>query len=251
MLEWSWLTNNGKLSSYIMPYFRERTFPGSNGRLRTPLVVDTDHAQYESGSEEYHPDFALRYHHLFGNLEVALSGFHGTDRNPDLILAATRDSLIPYYRQTTRLGIDGLYILDDWIFKWEYLSQKRAGHWEEAATGGFEKTLVGIHNSSHDLGLLLEGAWHSAGDTATPFSSEIMGGLRWVWNDEAGTELLTGAIVDTKLASTILSIEASRRLNDQIKINLEARLFSNIDASDPLYSLRDDDYVKLETHYFF
>ena len=38
----------GLVSVYLLPYFRERTFAGEDGRLRTPIPVDTDKAQYES-----------------------------------------------------------------------------------------------------------------------------------------------------------------------------------------------------------
>ena len=38
----------GDLNFFYLPYFRERTFPGTKGRLRAPLVVDTDRARYEA-----------------------------------------------------------------------------------------------------------------------------------------------------------------------------------------------------------
>ena len=50
----------GRLEFYLLPWFRERTFPGPKGRLRTPLPVDTDRALYESSAEQAHLDLAAR-----------------------------------------------------------------------------------------------------------------------------------------------------------------------------------------------
>ena len=48
----------GVLDFLVLPGFRERTFQEGEGRLRTPLVVDTDRAEYESSDEDRHVDFA-------------------------------------------------------------------------------------------------------------------------------------------------------------------------------------------------
>jgi len=53
MIETTWLQDWGALQFYILPGFRERTFPGRDGRLRTGLVVDTDEG--ESGAFELIP----------------------------------------------------------------------------------------------------------------------------------------------------------------------------------------------------
>ena len=37
----------GTISGFILPYFRERTFPGEEGRLRPPLPIEEDNALYE------------------------------------------------------------------------------------------------------------------------------------------------------------------------------------------------------------
>ena len=61
MFRVSRLTENGSLDFFVLPYFRERTFAGSEGRLRTPLVVDTDNTTYESSKKEKHVDYAVRW----------------------------------------------------------------------------------------------------------------------------------------------------------------------------------------------
>ncbi len=69
MIETTWLQDWGAVQLYILPGFRERTFPGRKGRLRTGLVVDTDEEEYESGAEERHVDWALRLKTQFGPVD--------------------------------------------------------------------------------------------------------------------------------------------------------------------------------------
>ena len=56
----------GLVGVYLLPYFRERSFAGADGCLRTPLPVDTDAAEYKSSDEVNHIDLALRYSHYVG-----------------------------------------------------------------------------------------------------------------------------------------------------------------------------------------
>ena len=52
-------------------------------------------------------------------------------------------------------------------------------------------------------------------------------------------------------ASEIVSIEASRRIDDNIKLSLESGLFLNPAPDDLLYDLRDDGFVRLEAAVLF
>ena len=49
----------GELGFYVLPYFRERTFPGSGGRLRTSIPVEDSSAVYESSRGTSHTDFCI------------------------------------------------------------------------------------------------------------------------------------------------------------------------------------------------
>ncbi|MDH3380293.1 MAG: hypothetical protein OEQ39_25520 [Gammaproteobacteria bacterium] len=96
----------GLLNFYALPYFRKRTFPGPEGRFRPPLPVDSDNAVFESGSEETHADFALRYSHYLGDVDVGVYYFRGTSREPRLQFAGDGKSLIPHYAQIDQIGLD-------------------------------------------------------------------------------------------------------------------------------------------------
>ena len=49
------------LDFLVLHGFRERTFPAKEGRLRPPLVVDTDQVEYESSAGQQHIDYSLRF----------------------------------------------------------------------------------------------------------------------------------------------------------------------------------------------
>ena len=121
-----------------------------------------------------------------------------------------------------------------------------------AATGGFEYTFYGIFEGSADLGALFEVMWDErGGDATTPFNRDLFVGLRWVANDVDGTEVLAGVINDWDNGSRLFNLEASRRLGNDWKLGVQARLWDNIDDEDPTYGLRQDDYLEIKLTRFF
>jgi hypothetical protein len=72
MIQFSMTKDWGTLDSFVLPYFRERTFPGRHGRLRPSMVIDTDHPLYESSSKEHDWDPVIRYSRAFGNCDFGI-----------------------------------------------------------------------------------------------------------------------------------------------------------------------------------
>lgn len=257
MLHFSYLLDAGDISVFWLPYFRERTFAGVEGRPRSALRVDTDKAQYESGAEQWHQDFALRWSYSFDSLDIALSHFYGTNREPTLLLdtgnPATATALIPRYEIINQTSVDLTSALGDWLWKLEAIhnSGLDAGDYN-AAVAGFEYTYVGWLDSDADLGLLMEYHYDNRDQDATrPFQDDIFAGLRITMNDFQSTEFLAGVIYDRDSYARMGFIEASRRLGAQFKVSVEARVFDNLSNPDPLYSLRDDSFMQLTLEYFF
>ena len=58
-------------------------------------------------------------------------------------------------------------------------------------------------------------------------------------------------IIDLDNGSQVMSVEGSRRIGDDWKVNLEARYFSNIDRQDSLLNFENDDFVQLELAWYF
>jgi hypothetical protein len=246
----------GVLDFFILPYFRERTFPGPEGRLRTPLVVDTDNPVYESSDEENHADFAIRYSQVFDFGDFGIYYFKGTGRDPLFIPSFNSNGepvLLPFYQLTDQVGMDLQLIAGNWLWKLEALYQDNKTKSFYAATGGFEYTFVGLGDSMMDLGIIAELAYDDRGDDATtPFENDLFGGFRLGVNDAAGTQLLVGLSIDLDNKGNILQLEASRRLTDNIKVFLEGWAFFNTDPGDYyLYSIRDDDFIRLQLFYYF
>ena len=244
----------GVVDLFLLPYFRERTFAGQHGRLRYPLEVDTDHPLYESGAEQHHFDYALRYATTVLDADFGFSYFAGTGREPTLLpsFSGGRLHLVPYYERIRQVGFDLQAALGNTLLKLEALHRDGQGESFEAATGGIEYTFYGIGDSLADLGILLEGAWDERGDSATTFAdNDLMFGLRYSANDQAGTTLLMGLIQDLDNESRLIRLEGGRRLTDNWKLLLEGDFFLNVDARDPLVSMEDDDLVQLELRYYF
>ena len=241
----------GTVDMFILPYFRERTFPGTKGRLRTPLPVSDEPARYTSGDKQRHIDYALRWSHYIGDLDIGLSYFDGTSRDPGFISTGT--TLIPIYDQIQQWGLELQATKGSWLWKLEAIrrSGSTPGSNYNAATGGFEYSFYGVFGNS-DLGLVMEHLYDSRGNSApTPFQDDIMLGLRWAMNDEQSTEALVGVIADLPSKGGAYSLEASRRLGDNWKANLEVRFYQPKKASDPLFIYRSEDYAQLEMSYYF
>ena len=73
----------GTLNLFVLPGARERTFPGRDGRLGPSVVVDADAAVFEAG--RWHVDLAARWSRTIGVVDLGVSHFYGTSREPRLV----------------------------------------------------------------------------------------------------------------------------------------------------------------------
>jgi len=252
MINLSFFQDWGTVDLFVLPYFRERTFAGKDGRLRSSLVVDTDKARYESGAGRQHIDVALRWSQTFGDWDVGLSHFYGTNREPLLQLNSSFDALIPYYEIMHQTGLDIQQTHESWLWKLEVIRRETTSDTFTALTGGFEYTFYGVFESNMDVGLIAEYLFDDRNDEfATPFEDDVLIGTRLTWNDEQSTELLVGMIQDIESSDVSWNVEASRRIGDRWKVSAEARFFSVRNNDTALYSFRDDDYIQVELARYF
>jgi len=237
-----------------MPYFRERTFPGSKGRMRTAIPVEIEDAEYESGAEEWHTDFAIRYENTFEDVDLGLSYFYGTSRDPRIELRPSASGLeaIPVYDLIHQLGLDLQYTKDAWLWKLESIYRNGSAHDYGAIAAGFEYTFFDIKESGIDLGILTEYLWDSRNDDpAAPFQNDIFLGTRMTLNDVQSTEFLAGLIFDLEGGGHSFIIEASRRIGDAWKLSLELRTFHDASNGELLDQINKDDHIQLSLAYFF
>jgi hypothetical protein len=245
----------GELSLFVLPWFREETFPGKDGRLRFPLVTDGD-AEYQSSDEHKHLDFALRYSHYFGAWDIGLSYFKGTSREPRFLLNEDFTRLVAYYDLINQLGADIQYTRAGWLWKFEGLWRAQHGDHFTAAIGGFEYTLYQIRETDADLGLLLEYSYDGRNDDpaeAPPviFDDDFFFGARLTLNDVQDSELLAGFSIDRSDRASQLSLEASRRLGNRWTTELEGRWFLNSGDSGVLSAFKKDSHLTFRLSRYF
>ena len=276
----------GTAELFALPWHRERTFPGRHGRLRSGLVVDPDLVEYESGAEERHLDVAARYSHSFGLLDIGLSVFDGTSREPSIrpVLRPLLDptgapvrnpdtgqpilvpeaSLAPYYPQIRQFGVDAQITAESFLLKLEAIHRTGApnapsprhpfGEEEDYAAFviGGEYTVYSLFESALDLSLL--GEWHrdDRGRRSThQFQDDVFLAARLAFNDVKGTEVTAAIVADTDYGSRTMSVEFSRRLSDEWSLRLETTAMLDLDEADPIRTTWRDSFIGAELTYSF
>jgi len=257
MLEITLQKDWGQLTGYVMPFFRKRTFPGEEGRLRFPLPVDNDLARFNQGTDDRADvDFALRYSHYFGDWDVGLSFFRGASRDPRFILDVDANVFAPYYDDITQVGLDVQYTNEAWLWKFEGFVRDTPFETFAAAVGGIEYSFYGITESGADLGVIVEFQYDERSENPliapiTIADNDLMTGFRYSANDAEDTSVLAGIVTDLEDTSMSGVLEATRRFGDYWVGEIEGRFFLNVDSGNLLYGFKNDSHVMLRlTRYF-
>ena len=254
----------GVAESFLLPYHRKRTFPGRSGRLRSARTID-ENALYESGAEERHVDFAVRYSHGVGLLDFGLSAFVGTSREPLFLashqsepLSAGDTPLIPYYEQIRQFGVDAQVTTGPWLYKMEAIHRSGArnllGQEEDyrALIFGLERILYGLFGSPTDLTLLAEWHYDDRGRRATSvWENDLFIAGFLAFNDVQGTELVASVLGDLRHEYRALSLELKRRLTDSWSMRLEVIANLSVDPQDLTYDGRRDSFLGGELTFRF
>jgi len=243
----------GTIEAYYLPFFRERRFPGLDGRLRTDPAVNNDAARYERSGEEWAGDVAFRYTNRFGGFDLGLHGFYGTGRNPRLDFNPVTGSLEPFYPKLMQGGIDLQWTNEAWLLKGEFVVVDMLGETYTSGVAGFEYTFFDVSGSGWDIGLIGEYLYDGRDQSVLPttlFDNDVFIGTRVTWNDVQDTELLAGMIIDDDNGGVFASVEFQRRLGDTMLLEVEGRAFAA--ADDPfIAALEADDHLLVRlTRYF-
>lgn len=252
MFRVSHLHDGGSLSLFVLPYFRERTFVGKNGRLRSQLPVVSDDVSYESSKKKKHIDYALRLQHTFDKIGVGLSYFDGTSRVPDIIPDFNAEVLKQHYALVKQTGLDLQYTGEAWLWKLEAVNRDFEQRNYTAMVSGFEYTEPRVAGTRLDLGLLAEYLHDSRGEIIeAPFQNDLFLGARLVLNDMHDTEFLVGGYFDFDNQTKSIFVESSIRIEKDLKLNIEAQAFVDVDKRDPFYDLKKDGFIQLELQIYF
>lgn len=252
----------GAAEFFLISYHRLRTFPGRGGRLRPLLKIDNSLATYESGAREWHLDFAARYSHTFGPLDLGLSAFDGTSREPMMkptLVGTGNFVLVPHYEQIRQFGLDAQLTIEAWLLKLEAIHRSGAsnivGKKEDFAAFvvGGEYTFSGIFESDADFSVLTEWLVDGRRRRATnQYQNDLFLGARLSLNNVQGAAFTLGTLIDLDYGTRTMSLEFDRRLTDSVSVKAEAVLFLHVSKADTfVHQTRRDSFVALNLTYSF
>ncbi|MDN5201868.1 hypothetical protein QQ008_10855 [Fulvivirgaceae bacterium BMA10] len=249
MVHFSYVSKIGTIDLFALPYTRRPQFPGSEGRLRTPFIIDGSEAGFESGSEEYRPTFATRWSNSIGVFDIGLSHFYGNGREP-LFDVASESVFYPVNHQT---GLDIQATTGPFLWKFEAIRRDNKFQEVYALAGGFEYTFSNIRDSGIDIGILGEYLYDNRDDLAiSGMDNDLFVGSRIAFNDTQSSQILAGAIFDLSKSTQLWSIEAERRIGSSWKASVEMRLFEKVAREEfLLYALRQDSFAQFTISKFF
>ena len=271
MLDLTLIRDWGIVDLFVLPGFRERTFPSKQGRPRFAIPVNND-VLYTSGAEELHTDLAIRWSHTIGEFDIGLAHFSGTSREPRFVIQPTAidpdtqtiSKVTPLYETIDQTSLDLQAIYGSWLLKLEALTRSGQGERINSAAAGFEYTFVGVRESALDVGIIMEYLYDDRGDsidvmraltgapfTLSPFQKDLVLGARLTLNDAASSELLASVIIDLDGNGESYNIEASRRFGDSWKLSIEARGVSNAPDGTTQSSFSDDTRLRMELARYF
>jgi len=272
MLKLSLIRDWGVVDAFLLPGFRERSFPGEEGRPRFAVPIDADAARYESAAEQWHTDAALRWSHTIGEFDVGIAHFYGTSREPRFLAepqaidpaSGSISEITPYYEIIHQTSLDLQAIYGSWLWKLEAITRSGQGERINAAAAGFEYTFVGVRDTQLDVGVIAEYLYDSREEkldaaellsgsplTLSTFQDDLVLGTRLTLNDVDSTELLATVILDLEGGGQSYNLEASRRFGNDWKLSIEARGVSNVPDNRVLYSYRDDSRLRMELARYF
>ncbi len=245
----------GVLNLIGLPGFRPRAFSSDNARLHGPLATTTD-ATYESGKGKRHIDWALRWSHVFGDVDVAISHFQGTSRDPLMQIQNRWGApvIVPHYNQIGQTGLELQYTSENTLWKAETITRSGHGKRFYATAAGFEHSFYDVAGSGGDIGLLMEYLSDNRDPAFAPASgadNDLFVGARFVLNDTQDTTALMGGAYDLQQKTVFLNFEAERRITDHLKAQINGRFFLNVPDTDPLALVRNDDYIEAKLNWFF
>ncbi len=253
MIQFSYITeSSGTFDFFYLPYHRKRVFSGEKGRLRFAQIIEADDLGYESGNEEWHPSFALRCSHYIGDIDMGISQFYGTGREP-LFVFNPDMSITAFYPEIYQAGLDLQYTKNAFLWKLESIYRYAEVQDFFAVTAGVEYTFSNINGAGLDIGVLTEYSYDSRDELAiTALQNDVFYGSRIALNDEFDSSLLIGGITDFSYGTTSLSVEGSRRIGSSNKVSLEARIFATVSDEELLLSnFQDDSFLRGTWSYFF
>src|SRR5215208_1443997 len=240
-IAWTGPAAGGTLEVLALTYHRPRTFGLGAGRFRPPpsFVVAP---LYESAAGRRRVDWAGRWSTRARALDVGLSHFWGTSREPGF-----RDDAPPQPRYAVmhQTGLDAQLTLGALLLKAEAIRHEEERHTIGAVATGGEYVLGNVAGTGGDVVVFAELTLDERrARTLTGLDRDLFLAARWNPNDEAGTEFTVGGTLDLSRGANVVRLEGSRRWSGSWRLTGEALLIGYQQAPEFGYLMRRDSFVR-------
>jgi hypothetical protein len=233
MIRGTFFSDWGTFALYLLPLFRERPFDGSAGTLYSSLPVTEDLARDDSDRALIRRDYALRWSHSLGAVDLGVAYFRGRDRDPRFeagIDSAGSAVLIPVYHRASRTSLDLQWTSGAWLWKAEVVTAGSAYGSHTAAAGGTEYAFTDY------LSAFAEYVYDDRGaEATTSYENDLYLGGRLLLHEG---RLGAGLFADTRSGNRIAQASARRRLSDRLTLDVEGRIFMGDSSREPRFAPR-------------
>ena len=238
---WTGSAAGGTLEIYALTFHRPRAFGRGSGRFSPPPTF-VSAPRYESAAGRRRVDWAARWSTRARALDVGLSHFWGTSREPGILdEAAPR----PRYAVMHQTGLDAQLTLGALLFKTEAILRDEDRHAIGAVTAGGEYVLGDVAGTGGDVVVFAELTLDERrARTLTGLDRDLFLAARWNPNDEAGTELTAGGTLDLAGGARVVRLEGGRRWAGSWRVIGEAHLIAGQRAPEFAYLMRRDSFVR-------
>ncbi|WP_045857668.1 hypothetical protein [Teredinibacter purpureus] len=248
LLDFRYFLPNGSLDIYYLPFYREQALPMKEDRFRPPVGSDK-----KTSFEDFRrtDDIAIRWNSSLGDADIGVLFFDGISRTPSFTLQ--HQQLAANYYSTTLIGGDIQLAKNDTLYKAEWTSEHIQRIDKHAFTGGLEHTLVGIFDTSSDIGLVAEYNVESNNDTPLGlFQNDLFFGARWSANNMSDTSFLAGGLYDfDQRGIQAWSFEASTRWRNTWRLAADVLIYPGADEQHSLHYFDNDSHARISFRHYF
>lgn len=236
----------GLLQLTLLPGFREREFAGRAGNVWSPIALDEGPAEFESGAGRRHVDWAVRWSHTIGDVDLAVTHFAGTSREPTLTPGVSEDGSeirVPFYELTHATGVELQWTTGAWLWKAEASTRTSVAGRYAAGVAGMEYAVADYLGLSAEFALDTRG-----GEAMTSFENDAYVGARlWLPDGQARV----GLFVDVRSGHRILRTSLRKRLSDRFTAEVGVRWFGGDPAAEPPSANRQESLLWLAISTYF
>ncbi|OEE81757.1 hypothetical protein A1OQ_20605 [Enterovibrio norvegicus FF-162] len=256
MVNISGYVGEGLATFYYLPYTPKRRFREYSERLSAGFDIDGENVQWRDSQHAYYPGFAARYAYSFNDMDIALLGFHGINREPAFVVEA--GEFAPIYTVGTQIGMEVQRVMGNLLTKFEVLNVSDAptlrGDFDETTQYVIagEYSVFSVFDSGADLKWVAEYSDNTLGeDLLSLYQHDVLLAVHTSLNDVDSTEISLSVLHDLDHGSNIIEITLTRRLTQNIDLAATFFDLSAMSANDFFYGLEPDSYGEITLTYYF